>query len=91
MDESKLQPAQIIDPRTGDTARTEDILGEVQAVLKKYGYGMIFNRQRGAMCLAKIGGPGGTQARVIAEIRRITPEGSVFRVIDWTPKPGEIN
>lgn len=87
MDEKKLQPAQIIDPKTGDTARAEDILGELCAVLRKYGYGLLFNPQRGVMALAKIEGSYGHTARVIAEIQRILPDGAVWRAINWTPTP----
>lgn len=89
---NKLQPVQIIDPKTGDTARTEDMMGwELCAVLRKYGYGLIFNPQKRCMVLAQIHGAFGNQARVIAEVHRILPEGAVWKTIDWTPKPGDIH
>lgn len=87
-DEVKV-PSLIVDPKTGDTARAEDILGEVQAVMKKYGYGLIFNPQKRVMVLAKVSAFG-HEARVIAEVHRILPTGSVFKQIDWTPKPGQV-
>jgi hypothetical protein len=77
------KPDLLIDPRTGDKARAEDILGELCAVLRKYGYGLIFNPQRGTMTLAKVDG---MNARVIAEISRLLPQGAVWKEIDWTPK-----
>jgi len=77
-------PTLLVNPRTGDKARAEDIIGEMCAVLRKYGYGLIFNQQRGVMALAKLSG---VEARVIAEIERLLPEGAVWREIGWTPKP----
>jgi hypothetical protein len=77
------EPNVIVNPRTGDKARAEDILGELCAVLRKYGYGLLFNPQRGVMALAKLDKG---NARVIAEISRLLPEGAVWKEIDWTPK-----
>lgn len=80
------RPDLIIDPRSGDKHRAEDIIGELCAVLRKHRYGLIFNPQRGVMVLAKIEGVFANNARVIAEIQRLLPEGAVWKEIDWTPK-----
>ncbi len=85
MSEEKLQPTQLIDPKSGDTVRAEDMLQEISAVLRKYGYGLLFNPAKKCMVLAQIGGLFNAQARVIAEVYRILPEGVVWKQIDWTP------
>lgn len=89
MSDNKIAPPPtlLIDPKSGDTISAEDILGEIYTVLSKHGYGLIHNPVKGAMVLAKVS-VFGNDARVIAEVQSITPNGGVvWRPIDWTPKP----
>lgn len=83
-----MEPNQIIDPKSGDVFRAKDILDELCAVMRKYGYALIFNPQRGTMVLGQhMTGPGvGPQIRVIAEVQKILPEAAVWREMDWTPR-----
>lgn len=75
----------IVDPKSGDIHRAEDVLVEVQAVLRKYGYGIA--HRPNAMILVKMNGAmAQATARVIAEVRQITPHIIDYRDIDWTPK-----
>lgn len=72
----------IINPRTGDKHAAEDILNDLCQVCKKYGYALLFNRQRGVMTLAKIDAMG--HAFPIAHVERIMPTHATYEIIDWT-------
>lgn len=81
----------IVDPRTGDTARAQDILDELQAVLKKYGYALAIANPPGpgygpkVIALAKVDGPAvNVQARVVAIVKQITPYMIEYDVVDWS-------
>lgn len=73
---------QVINPKSGDVHAAEDILNDLCAVCKKYGYALLFNKQRGVMTLAKVDAMG--HAFPIAHVYRIMPTGFVHEVIDWT-------
>lgn len=77
----------IINPRTGDKHAAEDILNDLCQVLRKYGYGLLFDKSRGVMTLSKLDDLG--HARPIAWIERLVPNGAIWREIDWTLKPTE--
>ena len=74
-------PALFIQPADGDQFRAEDMLQEICGVLRKHSYGLIFNPKRNTMVLAKLS-VFGHEARVIAEVSRLLPEGAVFAVVD---------
>jgi hypothetical protein len=83
-----LKPDLIVNPKSGDIHRAEDIIGELSQVLRKYGYGLLFDKHKGVMVLAQIteGMPGfAPNARVIAMVDRILPGGAVYHEVDWTP------
>lgn len=73
----------VVDPKSGDIHRAQDILDEVQAVLKKYGYALAHRPH--AIILAKLdGGVARAHARVIADVRQITPYMIEYREVDWS-------
>jgi len=66
----------------GDTARAEDILSELHAVLKKHG--CVLQHQEHAMVLAKVSDGLGAVARAIAVVQLIAPDHFVWAEIRWT-------
>jgi hypothetical protein len=79
-------PSLIVDPRSGDAHRADDILGELCSVMRKYGYGMAFDPINKVMVLGKLDpNPLVTTMRAIAIIERVMPTGAAFRLCDWTP------
>jgi hypothetical protein len=80
------RPDLIVNPKSGDIHRAEDIIGELSTVLRKYGYGLMFDKGKGVMVLAQLSMLMGTpQARVVAWVERIMPGGAVYHEVDWTP------
>ena len=74
----------VINPVSGDKWRAEDILDAVQSVLREHGYALVHKPH--AMLLAKVDGPpAACKARVIAEVRQITPFQIEYREISWVP------
>jgi hypothetical protein len=84
MSEQKLPPSMIAHPESGDTVRAEEILLELQEVLKKRGY--ILSHQPNGIVLGKVPPGIGDQVRVIAVVRMMTPDLIEWAKIDWTPK-----
>jgi hypothetical protein len=75
----------VINPKTGDRYRAEDILDAVATVLREHGYALV--HKPNAILLAKVDGPpAACKARVVAEVRQITPFMIEYKEIDWTPK-----
>lgn len=79
-----LMPQLIVDPKSGDVHRAEDIIAELQAVLRKYEYVLVHGPR--AIMLGKPIDPFGSNVRTLAEIDFLTGEESSWRQIDWTPK-----
>lgn len=79
------EPKLIINPETGDTNRIEDILEELQQVMKKHGYALV--HANNAMVLGIVAG---VQLRALAEIRQVTPTMIEWRKISWAPKTNEV-
>lgn len=75
-------PKLIVDPQTGDTERAEDVLDEICGVLKRRGY--VLEHTDRCMILAKVEAGIGHRARVIAEVKRITPDRYDWRKLDWS-------
>jgi hypothetical protein len=71
----------IINPKSGDVHRAEDILDEISAVLRKYGY--ILAHKPDAIVLAKYEEPP-TPCRVIGKLRQITGNFYDWKEVDWT-------
>ena len=93
MPEDGYIPQIIIDPKTGDVHRAEDIIGELQAVLRKYGY--VIAHTPATIVLGKITDAFDMQGRAVAHIWSIAPSEANWKQVDWTPKnlknltPGE--
>jgi hypothetical protein len=73
----------LIDPRSGDQWRATDVFGEVQLVLKKYGYALIHRPTE--ILLVKVDGPVmRPDVRAIAGATHITPFEIRYREFDWS-------
>ena len=78
-------PSLVVNPLTGDTDRAEDILDEIQDVMKKHGCVLMISTDIGRpqeMLLAKVTDPAMMQARVIAGIKDISPFRRTWRKIE---------
>ena len=73
-----MQPNMVVDPRTGDVERIEDILNELAQVVAKHGCALI--HQKGMMLLVKI--ETGQTLRALADIGEISQLQVQFRRFD---------
>jgi hypothetical protein len=73
-------PRVITEPRPGDPDRGEDVLNDVQAVMKKHGTALVLQDGNLFLCVRQPNGP----PRAIAAVSIITPEGFSFKPFDWT-------
>jgi hypothetical protein len=78
----------IVNPKSGDQWRAQDILDEIQGVLRKYGY--ILAHKPNCIVLAKYEEPP-KPCRAIAKVRQITPNFYDWEEIDWSKIPPSTN
>lgn len=83
-------PGMITNPEPGDSQRAEDILREIQELLRKRGW--IIAHQPSGTILGKVPAGLGTTVNVMAVIRMITPDLIEWAPIEWhegEAKPGD--
>ena len=76
----------IIDPRSGDRHRVEDMCEELMALLRKHDYALVHKPH--AILLAKVEMEK-MQLRVLAELREIDGTHYDYKLIDWRKRGNE--
>jgi hypothetical protein len=73
----------ITEPKPGDPDRAEDLLDEIQAVLRKRNAALAV---QGGRCYVAVPGERAKELRAIAEVSYISPAEIRWRPFDWTRK-----
>jgi hypothetical protein len=69
-------------PAPGDPDRGQDVLNDVQAVMKKHSVALVVQNGSAYLCVSTPGSA--APLRAIAEVTIITPQGFNWRPFDWT-------
>jgi hypothetical protein len=83
MEQTSQSMNPLIEPKPGDPDRAEDLLDEIQAVLRKRNAALVI--QNGRLFVA-VPGERSKELRAIAEVRYISPAQIDWRPFDWTAK-----